>query len=320
MAHEISPNVILTTLQGNAATYVFNSENNGVIDSHQIDGEPANNACTSYVINGGTASVGKVVAGDNTIVFNSLSPGYYNDSNTANLPAFKCEIMVDDNFGYSDVQLSPGVFDTTDILKPATFIVNDINNDATVTSPVYTININGSTGTITNIPTGISRASFLASYLNPGSPNPFLQMGNPNQTWNYTGVSDPVASGDTLVVIPQSGIQSNAIVYHITVNGSNANIVSANSAYVVATSTNGTTGVTSGTIIVPIGTQEGDLSNQTGPSPLNLVKVDSQQSWVWSWPLTNSLTTPVANGDTLTVQSQDGTKTIVYTITVDYFN
>ena len=67
---------------------------------------------------------------------------------------------------------------------------------ATVTSATYTVSAGGTaTETITNVPFGTTKATFLAA----------LIKGEPNQTWVDTGIADPVVTDDTLMVTAQDG-------------------------------------------------------------------------------------------------------------------
>jgi subtilisin family serine protease len=78
---------------------------------------------------------------------------------------------------------------------------------ASVTSTIYPVS-SGVTNseTITNIPFETSKSTFLSN----------LTKGDSNQTWNETNISDPVVSGNTLVVTAQDG--TSTITYTITVN------------------------------------------------------------------------------------------------------
>jgi subtilisin family serine protease len=88
-----------------------------------------------------------------------------------------------------------------------TVIVATPSNVATVTSATYTVSAGGTANeTITNIPSGTSKATFLAA----------LTKGQADQTWNDTGISDPVVTGNTLVVTAQDGIT--VVTYTVTVN------------------------------------------------------------------------------------------------------
>jgi len=64
---------------------------------------------------------------------------------------------------------------------------------STVTSGTYTVNDGGST--ITGVPHGTSRATFIAA----------LTKSESNQTWDTSGLSDPVVSDNTLLVTAQNG-------------------------------------------------------------------------------------------------------------------
>ena len=67
---------------------------------------------------------------------------------------------------------------------------------ATVSSGSYTVSTGGTAGeTITNVPEGISKATFLAD----------LIKGEENQTWDDSLIADPVIGGNTLVVTAQDG-------------------------------------------------------------------------------------------------------------------
>ena len=70
------------------------------------------------------------------------------------------------------------------------------SSDAAVISTAYTVNSPAtSTGTIANVPYGTTKADFETA----------LAKDEPNQTWDDSGVSDPVVTGDTLVVTAQDG-------------------------------------------------------------------------------------------------------------------
>ena len=77
-----------------------------------------------------------------------------------------------------------------------------LSNIATVTSSSYTIGTN----TITNVPFGTSKDTFLAA----------LSKGQDNQTWNDSGINNPVVTGNTLVVTAQDG--ATTITYTVNVN------------------------------------------------------------------------------------------------------
>jgi len=91
------------------------------------------------------------------------------------------------------------------VVVPSTIIIPSSN--ATVTSTVYTVSsLTNGAGTITNVPFGTSRTAFLAA----------LVKGQANQTWNDSGITNPVTTGSALVVTAQDGIT--IATYTITVN------------------------------------------------------------------------------------------------------
>ncbi|MFA5009121.1 MAG: DUF5018 domain-containing protein [Candidatus Paceibacterota bacterium] len=78
---------------------------------------------------------------------------------------------------------------------------------ATVSSTEYTVTETGpAAGTITNVPSGTSKADFLAN----------LTPDDPDQIWTTDGVSDPVVTGDYFVSTAEIGAPT--IAYEITVN------------------------------------------------------------------------------------------------------
>ncbi|MFH1830609.1 MAG: Ig-like domain-containing protein [Pseudomonadota bacterium] len=77
---------------------------------------------------------------------------------------------------------------------------------ATVTSEFYTVSAGGTPSeTITDVPDSTSKATFLAG----------LTKGESHQTWDDTDISDPVQTGDTLVVTAQDG--TTEVTYTLTV-------------------------------------------------------------------------------------------------------
>jgi len=88
-----------------------------------------------------------------------------------------------------------------------TYVV--LGADATVISAVYTVSsLTDNAGTITNVVFGTSKADFEAA----------LIKGQTDQTWDDSEISDPVATGNTLVVTAQNG--TTKATYTITVNES----------------------------------------------------------------------------------------------------
>jgi predicted ribosomally synthesized peptide with SipW-like signal peptide len=84
---------------------------------------------------------------------------------------------------------------TVTIAAPSTVAIAP-STIATITSENYTVSADGTTTeTITNIPFGTAKATFLAS----------LTKGETNQRWADTGIADTVVTGNTLVVTAQDG-------------------------------------------------------------------------------------------------------------------
>ena len=80
-------------------------------------------------------------------------------------------------------------------------------NEATITSTIYTVSKNGTANeTITNVPAGTAKATFLAA----------LSKAESHQTWNDAGISDPVVTGNTLVVTAED--TTTIVTYTVTVN------------------------------------------------------------------------------------------------------
>ncbi len=78
---------------------------------------------------------------------------------------------------------------------------------ATLTSTAYTVSAGGTAAeSITGVRDATGKAQFLAA----------LTKGESHQTWNDTGISDPVATGDDLVVTAQDG--TTIVTYTMTVN------------------------------------------------------------------------------------------------------
>jgi hypothetical protein len=81
------------------------------------------------------------------------------------------------------------------------------NTVATITSAIYTVSMGGTASeTVANVPFGTSKSDFLSA----------LAKGEVNQTWNVAGISDPVTTGDTLVVTAEDG--TTTVTYVVTVN------------------------------------------------------------------------------------------------------
>jgi hypothetical protein len=83
-----------------------------------------------------------------------------------------------------------------------------VSTDATVTSSTYAVSNTGAAGTITNVGYGTSKTSFEVN----------LTKNQADQTWDDSGISDPVVTGDTLVVTAQDG--TTQVTYTLTVASS----------------------------------------------------------------------------------------------------
>ena len=164
-------------------------------------------------------------------------------------------------------------------------------HDAAVSSLTYTVSaIGGGAETITNVPYGgVAKADFLAN----------LTKGALSQTWDDTAVSDPVVTGDILVVTAED--TTTVTTYTITINdpSNDATISAAN--YTVSAVGGGAETITN----VPFGTAKADfLADLSG----------NQDGQTWD---DVSIQDPVVTGDTLVVTAEDGTTVITYTVTTN---
>jgi hypothetical protein len=167
----------------------------------------------------------------------------------------------------------------------------DASTIATVTSATYTVSTGGTPNeTIANVPFGTTKATFLAA----------LTMGEANQTWNETAITDPVLSGNTLVVTAQDGVTT--VTYTVTVNAAASTIATVTS----ATYTVSTGGTPSETITnVPFGTTKATFLAA-------LTMGEANQTWN-----DTAIADPVLSGNTLVVKAQDGVTIVTYTVTVN---
>ncbi|MCX6722389.1 MAG: lamin tail domain-containing protein, partial [Candidatus Staskawiczbacteria bacterium] len=84
------------------------------------------------------------------------------------------------------------------------------SSDATITSTTYNVSaLAGGAGTIVNVPYATSKTVFETA----------LTKNESHQTWNDTGLSNPIATGNTLVVTAQDGTTS--ATYTVTVDTTN---------------------------------------------------------------------------------------------------
>jgi hypothetical protein len=114
------------------------------------------------------------------------------------------------------------------VTAPFSFTYTTPSNITTVTSANYIV----TTNTITNIPDATSKDTFLSR----------ITKGQPDQTWDTTNLSNPVASGDTLVVTAQNTTSTRT--YTLTVNAPG------NSAIIPNESGNATISSTASTVVV----------------------------------------------------------------------
>ncbi len=98
----------------------------------------------------------------------------------------------------------------TDMSKSITVDGPIIGSDATVSSTIYNVSaVQNGLGTITNVPLDTTKEDFLNN----------LIKNEPNQTWDDSNISDPVANGDKLIVTAQDGITTTS--YDISSASSN---------------------------------------------------------------------------------------------------
>ena len=177
---------------------------------------------------------------------------------------------------------------------PVNYTITGVSSNATVTSSTYTVSSGGtSSETITNVPYGTSKADFLSN----------ISKGNANQTWSDTDISDPVFTGDTLVVTAQD--TTTVVTYTVTVKAEASHIAT----------------VTSSTYTVSAGGTEnetiGDVSEGTSKATFlaNLTKGNSNQTWS-----DTNISDPIDFGNTLVVTAEDGTTKVTYTLTPPPFS
>lgn len=174
---------------------------------------------------------------------------------------------------------------------PITVTGGLLSNIATVTSAIYTVSAGGTASeTITDVPFGTSKATFEAA----------LTPDDPNESWNDSGIEDPVVYGDTLVVTAQDGIT--VVLYTIVVAGPPLSDVATVTSAVYTVSAGGTASET--ITDVPFATSKADFETA-------LTKGDINESWD-----DTAIEDPVATGDVLVVTAQDGVTAVTYTVTV----
>lgn len=165
---------------------------------------------------------------------------------------------------------------TVTVAAPSSEVLIDFSN--------YTVS--NASSTITNVPFGTSKNTFMSGLIS-------LVRG---QGWDTSGISDPVVTGNTLVVTAQDGTTTKT--YTITVNAPSSVATVTSGTYTVndasSTITNITYGTASSTFLAAI------------------TKGEANQSWNIS-----SISNPVVTGNTLVVTAQDGVTTKTYTVTVN---
>lgn len=179
---------------------------------------------------------------------------------------------------------------TTGGIGEETPVLSDV---ATVTSDTYTVSKNGtSQETITGIPAGTTKEALLAG----------LSKDEEHQTWNTDDLSDPIETGDTLIVTAQDGVTVVTYTLSLKTSASLSNIATVTSdTYQVSTS-----GPSEGKITgIPSGTTKEQLL-------AGLTKGEEHQTWN-----TDGLSDPVKTGDTLIVTAEDGVTVFTYTIVLN---
>ena len=102
---------------------------------------------------------------------------------------------------------SPGFYDAINFNKTGDVMGDYISNVATITADTYTVSDDGGGAeTITDVPFGTTKADFLTD----------LTGDDVNQVWDDSDLSDPIVTGDTLVVTAQD--TTTVITYTVTVN------------------------------------------------------------------------------------------------------
>ena len=180
------------------------------------------------------------------------------------------------------------------------FVVNSAGNNITkISNPLHDAGVNSNlysvfdaTETIENVPFNTPKADFLSN----------ITKNNEAQTFDDTDISDPVVTGDTLVVTAEDGVTT--ATYTITVDPEVSHDATISSeAYTVTI--NGNEGTIKG---VPSDTSLNDFLN-------NLTKGNENQ-WL-DYDDSGSVNDPVQDGDILVVWAEDGETNIVYTVTVN---
>jgi hypothetical protein len=200
-----------------------------------------------------------------------------------------------DDEGVSDPVVSGNtlIVVAADGTTTATYIVtvNNPSTVATVTSSTYTVGeLTNRAGTIINVPFGTSKVAFESA----------ITKGQADQVWDDEGVSDPVVSGNTLIVVAADG--TTTATYIVIVNPfQSATSTITSLVYNVSALTDGSGIITN----VPFGTFKTTFRSA-------ITKGQADQTW-------NSaqIDSTVASGNKLIVTAQDGTTIATYTIIVN---
>jgi len=281
-----------TFVDGSAVIYTVTAQDGTTTKNYSVTATVAANTAkniTSFNFAGLTPSVTGVtgVIGENTI---ALTVPYSTVVSTL-VPTI----------GITGASVSPASGATQDFSSPVLYTVTAADAStkiytitvtiaapssiATVTSTTYTVGVD----TIINVPFGTPKAAFQNA----------LTKGELNQTWNVTGLADPVVTGNTLVVTAQDG--TTIVTYTITVNApSSIATVTATGTYTISTGGTATETITN----IPYGTSKAAFQAA-------LTKGEINQTWN-----VTGLADPVVTGNTLVVTAQDGTTIVTYTLTV----
>lgn len=171
---------------------------------------------------------------------------------------------------------------------PINYVSSVPDNNAKVTSSSYTVSTGGTTSeTITGVPFGTSKSSFLAA----------IAKGDAAQTWNTTGINDPVVSNNTLVVTAENG--TTVVTYTITVDAELNHDASLTSSVYTISLVDETNATIAG------------VSLHTTKSDFLAALTEGNSSQEWN---SNDLSDPVQYNEKLIVTAEDGTTVITYTI------
>ncbi len=196
----IAPHTISTTFEIDDPNIAKVAADMAALLDNDIKGFNPDLAHITVALTNPLPSSGSVNA--STITWSSGTPAVVSDDGqTINRPAFTSNDVV----VTFTATLVKGVISDT---KPfaLTVLKSPPSDIATVTSATYTVSIGAGAKTITAVPFNTSRVVFLAA----------LAKSEANQTWNSSAISNPVVSGNMLVVTAQDEIT--ALTYTVTVD------------------------------------------------------------------------------------------------------